>query len=56
MIMILKGLGWAGLILAAASVANANAVSPDAAFGIIANLSSTAVGSLYGRRKCGVGC
>jgi hypothetical protein len=56
MIMILKALGWAGLIIAAASVAKANAVSEGAAFGIIAGLTGAAVGSLYGRRQCGAGC
>ena len=56
MIMILKGLGWAGLIIAAASFANANALSEGAAFGIIAGLSGAAIGSLYGRRRCATGC
>ncbi len=55
MIMILKGLGWAGFIIGAAYVANANGVSEGAAFGIIAGLSGAAVGSLYGRRRCGAG-
>lgn len=54
--MILKALFWAALIIAAASVANANGVSEGAAFGIIAGLSGAAVGSLYGRRRCGAGC
>ena len=54
--MIAKGLVWAGLIIAAAFVANANGVSEGAAFGIIAGLSGAAVGSLYGRRRCGAGC
>jgi len=56
MIMILKALGWAGLIIAAASVANANGASDSAAFGIIAGLTGAAVGSLYGRRQYGAGC
>ena len=56
MIMIFKGLAWAGLIIAAAFVANANGVSEGAAFGIVAGLSGAAVGSLYGRRRCGAGC
>jgi hypothetical protein len=54
--MIMKSLGWAGLIIAAAFVANANGLSDGAAFGIIAGLSGAAVGSLYGRRGCGAGC
>ena len=54
MIIILKALGWAALIIAAASVANTNAASEGAAFGIIAGLTGAAVGSLYGRRRCGV--
>ena len=56
MFIILKGLGWAGLIITAAFVASANGVSEGAAFGIIAGLSGAAVGSLYGRRRCGAGC
>jgi hypothetical protein len=55
MSIMLKGLVWAGLILAAAFVANANGVSGGAAFGIIAGLSGAAVGSLYGRGPCGAG-
>ena len=54
--MIMKGLGWAGLIIVATFVAIANGVSDGAAFGIIAGLSGAAVGSLYGRRRCGAGC
>ena len=54
--MIVKGLGWAGLIIVAAFVATANGISDDAAFGIIAGLTGAAVGSLYGRRRCGAGC
>ena len=56
MTMILKGLGWAGLIIAAAFVATTNGLSDDATFGIIAGLSGAAIGSLYGRRRGGAGC
>jgi uncharacterized protein YfiM (DUF2279 family) len=56
MIMILKALGWAGLIIAGASFANANGVSESAAFGIIAGVTGAAVGSLYGHRQCGAEC
>jgi len=56
MIMILRALGWAALIIAATAVATANGVSGGAAFGIIAGLSGAAIGSLYGRRRCGAGC
>ena len=56
MLMTLKGLGWAGLIIGAALIATANGASDGAAFGIIAGLSGAAVGSLYGRRRCGAGC
>ena len=56
MSMMLKALFWAGLIIAAASVADANGVSGGAAFGIIAGLTGAAIGSLYGRRRCGAGC
>ena len=54
--MIMKALLWAGLIIAAAFVASANGVSDGSAFGIVAGLSGAAVGSLYGRRRCGAGC
>ena len=56
MVMISKALLWAGLIIAATSVANANGLSEGAAFGIIAGLSGAAIGSLYGRRGCGARC
>jgi hypothetical protein len=56
MMMILKGLVWASLIIGAALVAATNGVSEGASSGIIAGLSGAAIGSLYGRHRCGTGC
>ena len=56
MMMILKGLVWASLIIGAALVAATYGVSEGASFGIIAGLSGAAIGSLYGRYRCGMGC
>jgi len=51
-----KALSWAGIIIAAAFIANAQGLSDGASYSLIAGLTAAAWGSIHSRRGCGMGC
>ncbi len=51
-----KALSWAGIIIAAAFIANAQELGDGASYGLIAGLTGAAWGSIFSRRGCGTGC
>ncbi|MEL6876675.1 MAG: hypothetical protein AAGL68_01070 [Pseudomonadota bacterium] len=56
MTQIWKALAWAGVIIIAAIVMNAQGMSDGASFGVIAGLSGAAWGSIHADAVCGRGC
>ena len=51
-----QSLLWAAGIIAAAWFSNANGMSANASFGIVAGLTGAAIGAIYGQRSKSKGC